>query len=251
MKRLMASGTSDDFPAAIYQITHAFRQGEIGPRHNPEFTIVEWYRRGDDYSAGMQLLSDLCEMALARGPVERVTYRDAFLRHAGIDPLVTDVSAIERAGRDRGLTPPESFDRGDRDAWLDWLLVELVEPQLGQSAPTILHDYPPSQAALARVRDETPPVAERFELYVAGIELANGYYELLDANVLRERNRANNALRKKDGKPELPEESRLLEAMDAGLPPCTGVALGFDRLVMLAAGAKNLSEVLTFPIERA
>jgi lysyl-tRNA synthetase class 2 len=246
MKRLMASGGE-----AIYQITRAFRQGEIGPRHNPEFTILEWYRRGDDYNAGMQLLSDLCEMALARGPAECVTYREAFVRHAKIDPFAADVSALERAGRERGLAPPMSFDRDDRDAWLDWLLVELVEPQLGQSAPTILHDYPPTQAALARVRDETPPVAERFELYVDGIELANGYHELLDADVLRERNRANNARRKKDGKPELPEDSRLLAAMEAGLPPCTGVALGFDRLVMLAVGAKNLSEVLTFPIDRS
>ncbi|HEX3869327.1 MAG TPA: amino acid--tRNA ligase-related protein, partial [Pirellulales bacterium] len=228
-----------------------FRQGESGPRHNPEFTIVEWYRRGDDYDAGMRLLSDLCEATLGRGAAERITYREAFVRHAGVDPLVASVAELEQAGRSQDLLPPESFNREDRDVWLDWLLVELVEPHLGQSAPTILHDYPPSQAALAIVRDDNPQVAERFELYVAGIELANGYHELLDADVLRQRNRANNALRREDGKRELPEDSRLLAAMGAGLPPCTGVALGFDRLVMLAAGATDIRDVIAFPIDRA
>jgi lysyl-tRNA synthetase class 2 len=114
-----------------------------------------------------------------------------------------------------------------------------------------LHDYPADQAALARVRPGEPPVAERFELYVQGMELANGYHELLAAQVLRQRNRQNNALRQADGKPPLPENSRLLDAMDCGLPPCSGCALGFDRLVMVATGAKSLAEVMAFPIERA
>jgi elongation factor P--(R)-beta-lysine ligase len=115
----------------------------------------------------------------------------------------------------------------------------------------ILYDYPASQAALARVRPGPPPVAERFELYVRGIELANGYHELLDAATLRDRNRSNNALRLTDGKPALPEDSRLLAAMDAGLPACTGVALGFDRVVMLASGAATVAEVIAFPFDRA
>jgi elongation factor P--(R)-beta-lysine ligase len=131
------------------------------------------------------------------------------------------------------------------------LLTECVEPRLGCSAPTILCDYPASQAALAVVRAEEPPVAERFELYVRGVELANGYHELLDADVLRRRNVETNTLRAVDGKPSLPIESRLLTAMDRGLPSCCGVALGFDRVVMLAAGAATIQEVLAFPIDRA
>ena len=131
------------------------------------------------------------------------------------------------------------------------LLVERVQPHLGIERPVILYDYPATQAALARVRPEEPPVAERFELFVSGIELANGYHELLDAAELRKRNTQNNALRRSDGKTRLPEESRLLAAMEVGLPDATGVALGFDRVVMLAAGAKRLDEVIAFPFGRA
>ncbi len=224
MKRLLAAGAT-----AIYQITKAFRGGEAGRLHNPEFAIVEWYRVGDDYAAGMQLLSDLAAALLGRGDAERLTYRDAFLRHAGIDPL------------------PDSLDDLQRDV----ILTQQVEPHLGRDRPTILHDYPASQSALARIRPGNPPIAERFELYVDGIELANGYRELLDPAVLRERNRANNELRAADGKYTLPENSRLLDAMDHGLPSCSGCALGFDRLVMVATGAQSIQEVMAFPIDRA
>lgn len=246
LKRLLAAGGQ-----RLYQITKAFRQGEIGPRHNPEFTIVEWYRVGDDYEAGMQLLSDVAECLLQRGQAERLSYRQAFLQYVGIDPLVDSVAQLQAAGRDRGLVPPESFTPDDRDAWLDWLLVELVEPQLGRGRPTILHDYPPSQAALAQVSQTDPPVAERCELYADGIELANGYHELLDPAALIERNRINNQLRLQDGKWALPEHSRLIDAMRAGLPPCMGVALGFDRIVMLVAGVATIQEAVAFPIDRA
>jgi len=254
MKRLMAAGGE-----TIYQIARVFRQGERGSRHNPEFTLVEWYRKGDDYEAGMTLLSDLCDAILKRGPAERLTYREAFRRELGIDPLMIADDDLRRFVR---ATIPETAaafdDSTDRDAWLDLLLTELIEPKLGQAGesgagPTILCDYPPSQAALAQVRHDpgAPPVAERFELYVDGIELANGYHELLDAEVLVERNIENNRLRVADGKPPLPVESRLVEAMRAGLPPCTGCALGFDRLVMLATGRRDIADVMPFPIERA
>ncbi len=247
MKRIVAAGAT-----AIYQITRAFRQGEIGSRHNPEFTIVEWYRVGDNYNAGMTLLSDLCDALLGLGSADRVTYRAAFVEHVGIDPLVADIPTLIAATARHGLTPPESFPRDDRDVWLDFLLTELVEPRLGCERPAILHDYPPSQAALAQVRHtDGAPVAERCELYVRGIELANGYHELLDSDVLRERNRVNNQLRRADGHATLPEESRLLAAMEHGLPPCMGVALGFDRIVMLAAGTNSIRDVIAFPIDRA
>ena len=251
MKRLLAGGAM-----AIYQVCKAFRGGgESGLRHNPEFTMVEWYRVGDDYAAGRQLLSDLAEAILERGPAEQLTFREAFLRFAGVDPHTASISELIQAAVSRGVIGPADAARyaadGDRDAAIDLVLTQLVEDKLGRGRPTIIYDYPATQSALARVRQDDVPVAERFELYVEGVELANGYHELLDAAVLRERNRLNNALRSADGKPELPIESRLLAAMDAGLPPCSGVALGFDRLVMLAVGASSIGEVLAFPLDRA
>jgi lysyl-tRNA synthetase class 2 len=236
MKRLLAAGAT-----AIYQITRAFRGGEASPLHNPEFTVVEWYRVGDDYSAGMQLLGDLADQILGLGQPDRITYRDAFLRYAQLDPF-GNLPASSSLGLPSGA---------DRDMVLDYLLTSRVDPHLARKRPAILYDYPASQAALACIRNENPPVAERFELYVRGMELANGYHELLDADVLRQRNRANNQLRTVDRKYLLPEESRLLAAMQHGLPACCGCALGFDRLVMAATGVSSLQDVMAFPIDRA
>lgn len=256
MKRLLAAGMR-----AIYQVTRVFRGGEIGRLHNPEFTMVEWYRVGDDMAAGMALLSELCAELLGTKGAEQVSYAEAFERHVGVDPHRAGVGELKSAAQGLGISIPDGL-QDDRDSWLNLLLAMCVEPQLGRGSPTILFDYPATQAALAKVRTETTgdgapnvpatfEVAERFELYVEGIELANGYHELLDPEVLRKRNRAANAARAADGKPVLPEESRLLDAMEAGLPACTGVALGFDRLLMLAAGAKSVAEVMAFPIDRA
>ena len=234
MKRLLAaSGES------IYQITRAFRGGEQGRLHNREFTIVEWYRPGDTMEDGIGLLSDLCEALLNAGPADRIRYRDAVLQHTELDPLTADTAQF----------PPGIAD--DRDDWLDLFMVDLVMPNLGRDRPVIVYDYPASQAALAKIRDDDPPVAERFELFYRGVELANGYHELLDANELRRRSATANRQRLEGGKQALPEDNRLLAAMEFGLPPCTGVALGFDRLVMLAAGASSLAEVIAFPADRA
>ena len=245
MKRLLAGGAE-----AIYQVSRVFRQDERGPLHNPEFTLVEWYRTGDDLDAGMELVSDLCEALLARGPAERLSYAAAFKRYVGLDPHTAEIDVVIREATKCG-SPPESLSRDDRDGWLDWLLTEQVQANLGVERPVLLYDFPASQAALAQVRPGSPPLAERFELYVDGRELANGYHELLDADELRRRNSRANELRRADGKPALPEESRLLAAMEHGLPPAVGCALGFDRLVMLAAGAKSIEEVIAFPWERA
>jgi lysyl-tRNA synthetase class 2 len=246
MKRLLAAGGE-----AIYQITRAFRGAERGQLHNPEFTMLEWYRRGDTMTAAMQLLSDLSEALLGRGPAERFSYAAAFERWTGLDPHRADLASLRRSAAKLPGGESPALANMDRDGWLDWLLTEQVQPRLGVGQPTILYDYPASQAALAQVRDDHPPVAERFELYLAGIELANGYHELLDADTLRARNRAANDQRAADGKPRLPQESRLLAAMDAGLPQSCGVALGFDRLVMIATGARSLDAVLAFPLEKA
>ncbi len=246
MKRLLAAGAT-----AIYQVTRAFRRGERGRLHNPEFTIVEWYRVGDGMAEGMQLLGELCNVLLGRGLTEMLSYGDAFERFAGLNPHVAATEAIVAAARELGLAAPDSLSSEDRDGWLDLLLADVVQPNLGRQRPAILYDYPAGQAALARVRPGEPPVAERFELYVSGLELANGYHELLDPAVLRRRNAENNRFRQADGKPPLAEPTRLLAAMEAGLPPATGVAMGFDRVVMLAAGAGRLDEVIAFPFDRA
>ncbi|MCC9607532.1 EF-P lysine aminoacylase GenX [Blastopirellula sp. JC732] len=245
MKRLLAAGAEK-----IFQLCKAFRGGEVGQRHNVEFTMLEWYRVGDDYAAGRKLLADLASEILG-SDIEMLTYAEAFDRYAKIDPHRASGGELLEAARKRQITMPESYDDSDRDLLLELLLTELVEPHLGESVPTILYDYPASQAALAQVSGGVPPVAERFELYVRGIELANGYHELLDPQLLRSRNQANNRARGEDGKYLLPEESRLLKAMEHGLPACSGTALGVDRLLMVKTGAAALADVLTFPIDRA
>ncbi len=247
MKRLLAAGAQ-----AIYQITRAFRGGEAGQLHNPEFTMLEWYRVGDDYEAGRKLLGELAAVALGSEQPEQLTFREAFLRFAAVDPFTADAEQL-RAALSRG-TVAESAQQ-DRAYLLDRVLVECVEPKLGQQRPTILYDYPADQAALAKVRPAddagNPAVAERFELYCRGIELANGYHELLDPQILSERNRTNNARRYAGGKYSLPENSRLLAAMQNNLPACSGCALGVDRLLMVATGSQSIHQVLSFPIDRA
>lgn len=249
MKRLLVAGAGHGIDA-IYQITRSFRNGERGTRHNPEFTMVEWYRVGDDMAAGMKLLDELCQTLLNRGPARPITYAEAFGKYVGIDPHQARVKELAAAAAKHKLSVPSGFESAERDEWLNLLLAELVEPKLGFETPELLCDYPASQAALAVLRGNHPAVAERFELYVDGIELANGFHELTDANILREREQIENAARKADGRPELPGAASLIAAMEQGLPASTGVALGFDRVVMLAAGAKSIDEVIAFPFER-
>jgi lysyl-tRNA synthetase class 2 len=262
MKRLLAAGHT-----AIFQVTHAFRNGEIGRLHNPEFTIVEWYRVNDTYGRQMDVVEELMRhvFMVSRGEsgglneraqpfltsrsFGRLSYREAFERHAGFDPLTIGVEKMPKIAASRGIVPPPGLTDDDRDGWLNLLLVEMVEPNLGQDRPEFVYDYPSSQAALARIRRDDPPVAERFELYVRGIELCNGYQELTDAEELRERIRE--CFSGSSSTMDRLLDSRLIEAMEAGLPECSGVALGFDRVVMLAAGAENLSEVIPFPFSRA
>lgn len=246
MKRMLAAGAE-----AIYQVTRAFRCDEQGRLHNPEFTIAEWYRVGDGLQAGMDLLAEVAGSMLDVDRVNKITYGEAFARHAGLDPHRADCAALREAAARHQITIPIGHQHGDRDDWLDLLLAGCVERHLGRAAPTIVYDYPAGQAMLSRVRQDDPPVAERFELYVDGVELANGYHELVDAAELRNRNARANTWRRSDGKSSLPESSRLLAAMDHGLPDCCGVALGFDRLVMAATGAKDIRDVIAFPFDRA
>lgn len=246
MKRIIAAGAP-----AIYQICKSFRQSETGAMHNPEFTMLEWYRIGDDMQTGMDLLADLVQTVLERPRTERMSYRDVFRKFAQVDVVNCPVSELMSAANKAGLSIQMRCDEGSRDGWLNLIMSRLIEPQLGNGAPMMIYDWPASQSALAIVRDGQPPVAERFELYVDGIELANGYHELLDADELSKRNSIINQQRVKDGRPLLPEESRLLEAMRFGLPGCAGVALGVDRLMMLATRSTAIGDVIAFPIDRA
>lgn len=243
MKRLVVAGAT-----AIYQITRAFRDDERGQLHNPEFTILEWYRVGDTFDDGIAFLEAVTKEMLGVTETERLSYQQAFLRYANIDPLTASTEDIICRCRQQ----PATMNLGDdRDSWLNFLLADAVEPHLGAACPTILYHYPSSQAALARVSEHDSRVAERFELYVRGVEVANGYHELCDPDELLQRSTIGNHERMRDGKIPLPAENRLLDAMRDGLPPCTGVALGVDRLLMLRAGCTDIAEVLAFPFERA
>ncbi len=250
MKRLLAAGAG-----SIYQICKVFRDGEAGRLHNPEFTMVEWYRVGFDHHALLDETLALVTQALADkrtlAPSERLTYREAFERHAGLDPHRADTAALAAAIKRHGIETGSDPAREPVDVLRDLLLTHVVEPPLGRGRLTALYDYPASQAALARIRPGDLPVAERFEVYLDGIELANGFHELGDAAEQRARFERDLARRKEQGLPMVPMDERLLAALEAGLPDCAGVALGFDRLVMLAAGANSIQDVLAFPIERA
>jgi lysyl-tRNA synthetase class 2 len=248
MKRLLAAGAGD-----MFQITRSFRAGERGQWHNGEFTLVEWYRRGDGLQAGMGLLDEMIQEVLAAPPAARTTYADAFGRHVGVDPHAATADQLAAAATAADVAVPSDFDRRDRDQWLNLLLALRVEPQLGRDRPEIIYHYPASQASLAKVitAADGTRVAERFELYWRGVELANGFHELADAAELRRRFEAVNQARTADGRDALPMPERLLAAMEHGLPDCTGCALGFDRLLMLATGAASIDEVIAFPTERA
>jgi lysyl-tRNA synthetase class 2 len=249
MKRLLAAGLGDCF-----QVCHVFRDGERGTLHNPEFAMIEWYRLGFD----LPRLMDDVEALLARATAglrtfaraERITYRRAVLDHTGADPMTATERELLAALARHAVDVPVSAAH-DRDALLDLLVSTAVGPRLGRGAPAFLYDYPASQAALARVRPGEFPVAERFELYVDGVELANGFHELADPHEQRNRFEADLAGRARRGQPARPMDERFLASLDHGMPGCAGVALGFDRLVMTALSLGSIDEAMAFPIERA
>jgi elongation factor P--(R)-beta-lysine ligase len=264
MKRLLAAGSGD-----IYQICHVVRGFERGRHHNAEFTLVEWYRLGFTLDDLMSEVDALVRALL--GPVgtghasERITYREAFVRELGLDPFTASLGELQDTAQRLGFadtgsggvsatataaTVPTAVP-GHRDELLDFLMGAHIGPRLGANALTFVHSYPASQAALARLDPQDPRAALRFELYCEGVELANGFHELSSAAEQRARFDQDNAERHRAGLPAFPPDELLLAALEAGLPECAGVALGFDRTVMLATGAKNIDEVLAFPTERA
>ncbi len=247
MKRLLAAGIG-----SIYQVCRVFRDGERGRLHHPEFSLLEWYRPGWSYGRLMEEVADLVRRALDRPDLaaERLAYRGLFRERIGIDPWSSEVPALRDKALELGISGAESLDL-DRDGWLDLLLVHRLEPALGRACLTFIYDYPPSQAALARVRPGSVPVAERFELYLEGVELANGFQELTDPAAQEARFAADLAERRVRGLPEPPVDRAFLAALDAGMPEGSGVALGLDRLLMARVGARHINSVLAFPIERA
>lgn len=244
MKRLVAAGMP-----AIFQVTRSFRDDELGVLHNPEFTIVEWYRIGDDMLAGMQLLDELCQAMLGAPTARMTTYAEAFQQHVELCPHTATLQDLSSRAQQLNIKVADNFRCDDRDEWLNLLLSFCVEPKLGNTEPEILYAYPATQVALANrtKRDDGIDIAERFELYFQGIELANGYHELTNAVELRDRLETVNEKRTADGRDSLPMPESLLAAMEAGLPACAGCALGFDRLVMLASESGSIADVMAFP----
>jgi lysyl-tRNA synthetase class 2 len=248
MKRLLAAGSGD-----IYQICKAFRDAERGRWHNPEFTLLEWYRLGFDDAALMREVQALLAHVLAPyrqlASAERLSYAAALERYAGIGAAHSASDAdLAAAACQHGIVCRADLDR---DARLDLLMGLVVGPKLGHGRPCFICDYPISQAALARLKPGPPPVAARFELYLDGVELANGFHELGDADEQRARFVSDLALRHARGQAEPPLDEHLLAALASGLPECAGVALGFDRLVAAALGATQLADVMAFTIDNA
>jgi lysyl-tRNA synthetase class 2 len=252
MKRLLAAGSGD-----IYQICKAFRDGERGRWHNPEFTMLEWYRVGFDDSRLMddveELVKRLFEPYRSIADAERLTYADALRRHAGIDSESASETELAKVARELGISIGGEMSR---DVRLDLLMGMIVGPRLGWERPAFVCDYPASQASLARIKpsdsdDGRTPVAARFELYIDGLEIANGFHELADASEQKRRFSADLDSRRSAGKATPPMDERLLDALAAGMPDCAGVALGFDRLAALAVGADDIRSVLSFDGERA
>lgn len=248
MKRLLAAGSG-----AIFQLAHVFRNGEHGARHNPEFMMLEWYRPGFDHHALMDEIDDLLVEVLD-GLVDyraarRIGYRDWFLEETGLDPWLDDTCAFRGFASEKlGIETLPALDDTDRDGWLDLVVTHWLEPRLGHKTQFV-YDYPPSQASLARVRNGRYPVAERFELYAGGVELANGFHELTDAKEQAQRFEAENRCRVQRGQAEMPVDAALIGALAHGLPECSGVALGFDRLLMLATGASAIDAVMPFGLD--
>jgi elongation factor P--(R)-beta-lysine ligase len=246
MKRLLAAGSGP-----IYQICKVFRDGESGRFHNPEFTLLEWYRLGFDHHQLMDEVLALMRYVLPKPlPDTRLSYRELFQRHLGIDPHNASLNSLRGCAIERGVAGADKLQISDSDTWLDLLLTHCIEPELG-SGILLIYDYPASQASLARIKPGRIPLAERFELYLNGVELANGFHELADAKEQRRRFQHDLDKRGWQNRPIPPLDEYFLAALEVGLPDCSGVALGIDRLLMCIAGADHIDQVLSFPIERA
>jgi lysyl-tRNA synthetase class 2 len=247
MKRLLAAGSG-----SIYQICKAFRNGESGRNHNPEFTMLEWYRVGFSYQQLMQEVDEFLQHILQTLPAEYCSYQALFQQCCDLNPHVSTLAQLKQTAAHFNIELHEATQTIDRDTWLQLLMTHVIEPKLGLKKPTIVFDYPGSQAALAQVRQETEyTIAERFEVYIQGIELANGFHELSDAVEQQARFMKELEIRQALKLPTFPHDDYLIQALAHGLPACAGVALGIDRLIMLFCQATHIDEVIAFPLDRA
>lgn len=247
MKRLLAAGSG-----SIYQLSKVFRLEEAGNMHNPEFTMLEWYRVGFNLEQLMQEMDDLLQTATNCPSAHKVTYLQLFMDMLGINPHTADIATLQKCAleNDINLTPQALIGLTVTD-WLQILMSHLIEPKLTGSSPWIVYDFPMAQAALAQVVQKEYMVAARFEVYAGGIELANGYYELQDATEQAKRFQSDNLKRSENGLRIMQPDTRLLAALESGLPECSGVALGIDRLLMWKLQAKSIANVLSFTILNA
>ncbi len=246
LKRLLAAGLGD-----CYELGRVFRDGEAGGRHNPEFTMLEWYRVGWDHQRLIDECTDLLRECLAlvgrAARLHRVAYRDLYRDRLGIDPMHDGIEVLRNALGDIHI----DYEGLGRDDWLDLLMTHRLQPAFPDDQLLALYDYPASQCALARVRTAETPVAERFEIYLGPLELANGYHELADADEQARRFHGDVATRGARGVPAPAIDGRLLAALAAGFPDCAGVALGVDRLLMAMLGTPRIADVLAFDFARA
>jgi lysyl-tRNA synthetase class 2 len=246
MKRLLAAGFGD-----IFQISKAYRDEGFGRYHNPEFTLLEWYRIGYDHFQLMDEVAELLVRILACQIPEKISYQQLFIDSVGIDPLVADKDRLITLLADKGKLSDWMLKEDDIDLFLQIILSELIEPFIGQSRPCFIYNFPKSQASLAQLCPDDNRVAERFECYFKGVELVNGFHELIDATQQKQRFEEDNLKRKQKLLETKPIDVNFIAAIQAGIPKCAGVALGVDRLIMLACNADHIKEVLTFPIDNA
>lgn len=250
MKRLLAAGSG-----SIYQVCKAFRNGESGRYHNPEFTILEWYRVGfrlaDLMNEVADLMMRLLSPYLSLQSVQIVSYQDVFAANTGLDPLSFRRQHYEQFALRNNM--PEAIDicQDDHAMWLDLIFSLKVQPELGKDSVCLVHGYPAIQSSLARIKEDDSRVAERFEVFVKGMELGNGFFELADADEQEKRFDKEIAERQVRQFPTVEKDERLLAALKHGLPDCSGVAIGLDRLLMIISGVTTIDEVLAFPIARA
>lgn len=249
MKRLLAAGSG-----SIFQICKAFRNGESGRYHNPEFTILEWYRVGYDLSQLMAEVAELVGLLFAgRGlaATQTVSYQDLFKQYCGLNCLNFDYPGYCRFAEQAGLPEAISLCGHDHAIWLDFMFSHCIQPQIGKNAFCLVYGYPAVLSSLARKNAQNPLVTERVELFLNGVELGNGYHELCDADEQERRFEAEIAIRQQRVLPEAAKDERLLAALRSGLPDCAGIALGLDRILMLLADCPLISGVLAFPTAKA
>lgn len=247
MKRLLATGSG-----SIYQITKSFRRSESGRFHNPEFTLLEWYRLDFGVQQLIDEVVDLLKHCFNLSlNIEVNTYSELFFNATDIDPHTAGVDELQQYASDKGSPEAVTICGRRHSDWLDYIFSQYIQPTLDKDTLYFVTDYPACMAMLAKLSDEDIPKAKRFEVYYRQLELANGYEELTDANIQRARFEADQLCRKGQGLEAVPMDQRLLAALEHGLPSCSGVALGLDRLLMSMTNASSIDEVLSFPIQRA